>query len=1556
MSGPQQPGDAAGAPPSAAGEAGNRPERSTTGGGEAVHPGSGPSPNHCGHFNNRVWTNNNQRHSPYPRSKYGNREHSDNNNSNQQRQERDYSKRTDFQERRPRYSDEGYSGRYRDYHYRDHYHRNQPRRSEDNRSKSPYYRDESGSGLGRSDSSKSPYYNDETGSNLTRTPIVNRNNKHNCEPRSEASKAESDQNQYQSEERKRSESQNNLVEPSTPPSKEECTVASKVDQSEESNGLKERHSPTERSRDSEIAFKPFQIRRKTPLKQKEQEQTPDELPTVSRVLIEKLNLSKSSENPSVPEAVHSIPRISVRPLIQLVRQELLAVTQEDRLGKNGLLSPPPSATNASPSRLAFKPTLRNRRRTVSNCNHIAGTASTSHAGDNEESINDRIASMDKESLKYIINNGDTIYEQHLQIQARRRLRDEIRRQLKTIELDQPKDNSANELVEDEIVDAIKLPELLLQEIEKCFGIDISDGQKDQGSKEDNQDPTKDCEGSKKKTPNGEDGLKEIKDPKNGVKKTKNTIKDSKKCIRGNKHQKKQQDCSLQSTDNNYQNQEADELTNSSECANDNSDNLVKSIGFNKKVLQENNKKKSPKKKLRGPQKGKGKNKNNIFPVVSQYKPQEAEPETSKPFGSVNGSKDLMARLKATEEVTALAGIRNHRPPLLPTPAIGRISDTAERPKHSSEVPKVSKSPTKKVNKSSEKEITPLVSSPIPIKMEIKRESSNSPNTVPPLHSKDVIDLLSSSDEEEKGHGVVDMDVDEPEKETSTPSDKLSVDALLGPEPPTADNADSDHSASSQCSSESTKRRRRLKLQNDAENVVDSFEKLILPHLREALTDRYRRQHSTSLQSRLHFISCVVTSSEFNSQTFSKIEVAKMQMNLKSADNRQAIEFLLREIVNVVNLQKQRRREQDDEQKLASLLSPKNTPVEETSKATSSSPPVRESTPALASQETPATSSAPQISSGLPSSQPKLPQEAHLSPPALVNQTQNADPFPVGLPFLAMDSSLTHFSTAGFPRLGGGANIGDPLGQLGDIVAQNLVEIDRRLLENQNRRSILEEMIMKFQKEKSDLEMLSLELQSRKFLMINSMISRSQASSAAPVAKVRNSPPPAESTQESTQEESSNKGGIARRTRSRLRRVGSVKVVSKRPARIQKRVVKKAKSGELTAQLQQEIADQEECNKASEEQAEETESGVGFQSNIKEEPVEDIICDQTATKPRPTHQQMAIIPPLPPPPPPPEPICLKEPPYEPDQHWSELNSQEECNLSFVPMGKLHYVRSPITQIRIYREYVIAAAEDGDIYMFHLVSHKLERKITKHSEAITNMCISEKDSTLYTTSLDGFFKKSSLQNLERVIETVYLKEPLQSIDIAWGLAFIGSRWGHISTFNVLTNKVMANPLVQTGQSIIAIKATTEGVRKILVLGCRGNFVQMHDASSGLLLRRVCIPEGLNVYSLLLNDGHIYCGTQKNEIYQMEFDTGNLVTKLSCGNGAVSIVSFKERYLLVGCYDGFIYVLDKVARKKVGRFEGAGRLVLALAVAGDKIVTSSKNNTLEILKVPAALVNGH
>ncbi|EDW44706.1 GM15255 [Drosophila sechellia] len=1327
MSAPQQQrGESGGgAPPDAGRDSASQPAKSSTASGSG-HSGTcshAPSPNNRGHFNNRVHCNHNQRQTPYPKSNYGNQDRSDTRSSNQERQEREYTNRTEFRERNTRFSDERHSGRYTDYHRRNHYNRFKPWRSEGR----SYYRDK-----GARDSSKSRYDNDVNDSSEIR-----QRNGHNCDPNCDASipeYAEYNQsfiNHNQTEENKidfeqskdQGANRTSPTEQLSDISKQSNPIALEGDQNKQTNELKESSCSSKPSWEINETSKASQFP-----DQKSKEQSSGE----------ELNVSEYSDNHSGAQASQSIPRIQLRPLTKLLRQELFAVTQENRLIK----SPPPSASPASPSRLAFKPNLRNRRRTVSNCIYNAG--SCGQIAESEAVFNDRIASMDKESLKYIINNGDTIFEPHLQLQARRRIRDEIRRQLKTIELDKPKDCLVTNLVEDEIVDSIKLPAFLLEEIE------------------------------------------------------------------------------------------------------------------------------------------------------------------------------------------------------------------------------------------------------------------------------------NSSDEELEEHGVVDMDIDEHEGDIENQKIYKTLEVLKQSEPVAVDDVDSDDSASSQSSSKSTKRRRRLKLQNDAENVVDSFEKLILPHLREALSDRYRRQHSSSLQSRLHFISCVVTSSEHNAQTFSKIEVAKMQMNLKAADNRQAIEFLLREIVNVVSLQKQRRREQDEEQKLANLLSPRKTvnTSEETPKTSTLCPfqhgfipcqkppssPARQSTTPI--QENPKYSSgqrwgsASQKTQSSPARQSTTPiqenpkyssgqwwgsasQKTQSSPARQTTPVEDVfeNPFPNqgklpssaklesfkdGLPFLSMDSTLYNYS-----RLASGSKINEPFGNSDDM-EQHLVEIERQLMKHENRYSFLDDIIIKFQKEKSEVGMVILELKSRKFLIINSMASRNKAASAQ-VADSESKPHKAETAQESAHEDSFSKGGIARRTRSRLRRTVLV-LAPKRQVRVQKRVSKKPKSSKLVEKSHEEIAEQT-TNKIDYE--------ASNQLNINEDRLKVSAGDQVAdysptaklaqsrlSKPsiavNPTHQPLAIIPPLPPPPPPPEPIChmsyeapssfLKETPHEPGHHWSEVDSKDKCSVDFVTKGKLQNVGSPITQIKIYREHVIAAAEDGDIYVFHLVTHKLEQKITKHSEAITNMFLSEKDSILYTTSADGFFKKSSLLNLERVFETVYLKEPLQSMDVAWGLAFIGSRWGQISTFNVVTNKVMEKPLVSTGQSIIAIKATKEGVRKILVLGCKGNFVQMHDAGNGLLLRHVFIAEGLNVYSLLLDEGHIYCGTQKNEIYQLEFVSGNLVAKFSCGNGAVAVASYGDRYLLVGCYDGYIYVLNKITGTQVGRFAGAGRMVLALSVVGDKIVTSSKDNSLEILEVPPDLVNGY
>ncbi|XP_023034114.2 uncharacterized protein LOC6647322 [Drosophila willistoni] len=1157
--------------------------------------------------------------------------------------------------------------------------------------------------------------------------------------------------------------------------------------------------------------------------------------------------------------------------------------------------------------------------------------------------------MDKESLKYIINNSDTIFEEQLQIQARQRICEQISRRLKGIEFEKPKNNPVNEVIEDEIVDATKLPALFLQEIENCFGLEIFANQKtlqDDQEKETNQtkesigQPEKCTEEKKNESEKSvvesskvnNENTKELIAPTTALSSfesvrstlessnvTKETPKESittdkavnKKSyefsqnseISIQKYNHKDQVVLVKKTTENLENSlqkdyEVDEVVLAKETTenphgidnekdkvvlakktNENTENaqqkdkekdqvvLAKEVELSKIKRKSSGEDKLDEEPIKKPKETvKSDNKGNES--VKENTEKETEPKDM----AKQRSSDLMARLKVAEEFNQ------------------RLNSNS-----------LLNNDNKKDKKSPQKDNSPdheLVRSPVLdcLEVEIKDEPvfvcSTSP--MPTV-------VISSSDEEDYAENDDDNDDDDDDDEEDGDEDVKT---------------DSD---SNSCSSFS-KSHYNEELQSGV--VINTFEKLILPQLPQQMIERYRKNHSATLYTRLQFIFGVVTSSKHNPQVFSNTEISKIQNNLKETNNRIAIEFLLKEIVNVAASQ----RGKEEQNGANGITVAKNA----------------ESAEVIHQRNQVDVSPTP----------PPLPvsQNVPLSMQCLRQQPFNLPSIQFG-----MESSMPRLQLGSCYSLlaNGETNTESSYGQ--DSITQSLLEIDRRLLEYQNRRSFIDEIIMKFQKEKSDLEMLTLELHSRKFLILNTVVTKNPAggtpsqAATTPTVTPTNSPSPGlEST--TTELSLPSSPPVASKPSKEVNR----RKKSKRNAR------RKLRS-ENEQQETESISIPKPINRIKEDPENED---ISLAAN-SHPPVKKLRITKSNLSQQ--QQPLAIIPPLPPPPPPPEPIVssmsivppLPPPPTLPDSianiSYSHPNRRESnSDFDYIPSGRLHSISYPITHIRIYKIYIIASSEDGDIYMFNIKNHKLERQITKHSEAITNMYLCKKDSYLYTTSLDGFLKKSSLENLERVMQTVYFKEPLQSIDLAWDLAFIGSRWGNLFTFDVMTNKVMESPLLSTGQSIIAVKATKEGPRKIVILGCKGNFVYMHDATTGLLLRRLTLPNDLNVYSLLLNDGHVYCGTQKNEIFKFDFASGNLVDKVSCGNGAVSMVAYGERYLLVGCYDGYIYVLDKLGCNQMGRFEGAGRMVLALAIAGDKVVTSSKDKSLVVLEIPQQMIN--
>lgn len=92
-------------------------------------------------------------------------------------------------------------------------------------------------------------------------------------------------------------------------------------------------------------------------------------------------------------------------------------------------------------------------------------------------------------------------------------------------------------------------------------------------------------------------------------------------------------------------------------------------------------------------------------------------------------------------------------------------------------------------------------------------------------------------------------------------------------------------------------------------------------------------------------------------------------------------------------------------------------------------------------------------------------------------------------------------------------------------------------------------------------------------------------------------------------------------------------------------------------------------------------------------------------------------------------------------------------------------------------------------------------------------------------------------------------------------------------------------------MALKATKEGPRKILIASSRCHNIHVRDAISGLLLRTIEVPDKLTIYSILLDGGQLFCGTNKNLVFRYEFTVKNFLylTSYFGMNESISILEW-------------------------------------------------------------------
>ncbi|XP_045502335.1 uncharacterized protein LOC123699447 [Colias croceus] len=278
---------------------------------------------------------------------------------------------------------------------------------------------------------------------------------------------------------------------------------------------------------------------------------------------------------------------------------------------------------------------------------------------------------------------------------------------------------------------------------------------------------------------------------------------------------------------------------------------------------------------------------------------------------------------------------------------------------------------------------------------------------------------------------------------------------------------------------------------------------------------------------------------------------------------------------------------------------------------------------------------------------------------------------------------------------------------------------------------------------------------------------------------------------------------------------------------------------------------------------------------------------------------------------------------------------------------------ILAIECVEQNFLAAGLDGNVYYFN-GDGQLITTLRGSNLAVTCLTIVKEKygTTVYTGSLDSRIRYYDLETgLEKGPECNVLS-PIQTMDRAWDTVFVGTRTGFVLQFECKNNMLIPVSTVKfSDQSILALRAMKEGPRKVLLVAARSENVTIRDAQTGLLLRTLCGPK-MTVYTLLYEDGKVYCGTSSHQIQVFDYTSGAHVGTHEGGKGAVCLRA-TGGLVFAGCYDGCVYVYREGEPRPLAQLRGPSLMLLSLAVQGSKIIAGFKDRSLYIWKIPLCIL---
>ncbi|RZF41145.1 hypothetical protein LSTR_LSTR010797 [Laodelphax striatellus] len=231
---------------------------------------------------------------------------------------------------------------------------------------------------------------------------------------------------------------------------------------------------------------------------------------------------------------------------------------------------------------------------------------------------------------------------------------------------------------------------------------------------------------------------------------------------------------------------------------------------------------------------------------------------------------------------------------------------------------------------------------------------------------------------------------------------------------------------------------------------------------------------------------------------------------------------------------------------------------------------------------------------------------------------------------------------------------------------------------------------------------------------------------------------------------------------------------------------------------------------------------------------------------------------------------------------------------------------IKTLKVYREDLFLGCCDGQVIRLTKNSSKL-RLYRGHSDSVN--CINGYRNLLLSGSSDGTVRVSYLLHPYISFHTFVLEEEVACFEVMWGKLFVGTLNGSVFRCNIknfencTVNKIMVGS--QTCP-ILAIKASREGPRKIIIVSVRSKPLTIRDARNGLLLHTFDSIDVVYSFAHSTSSALVYCGTRNRSLVALDLVTGYERRKFHLGKSVVKVI-LRSDLLYTAAYNGTVHVYN-------------------------------------------------